>query len=221
MSKVSSVLLACLIAAGPGGVSAALAHTAARGASADLAGADDDRTARGQIEIVVSLTEQRAYVYRDGVQIAESEASTGKEGHETPTGVFSILEKERYHRSSKYNDAPMPYMQRLTWYGVALHGGELPGYAASHGCIRLPLAFARKLFGLTSVGATVVVTDGPPDAEALAGHPSEASPDETSPDEAAAPDQVQPDRVESDPVQAEEPISDNDTDAPDGGNRPQ
>ncbi|HWF76340.1 MAG TPA: L,D-transpeptidase family protein [Caulobacteraceae bacterium] len=199
MSRVTSVLLACLIAAGSGGLSAALAHTAARGeASGDFSSADSDRTARGQIEIVVSLSEQRAYVYRNGRQIAESEASTGKDGYETPTGVFPILEKQRYHRSSKYNDAPMPYMQRLTWYGVALHGGEpLPGYAASHGCIRLPLAFARKLFGLTSVGTTVVVTDGPPDAEALSAHPSEAAPDEGPPDEGP------PDRGP-----AEEPIPD-------------
>jgi lipoprotein-anchoring transpeptidase ErfK/SrfK len=108
---------------------------------------------------VVSLSAQRAYVYRNGVRIGMSEASTGKEGHETPTGTFTILEKEKVHRSSRYNDAPMPYMQRLTWYGVALHGGPLPGYAASHGCIRLPLAFARKLFGVTSVGTQVVVTD--------------------------------------------------------------
>jgi hypothetical protein len=206
MSKVPSVLLACLLAAGPVGLSAALAHTSAHSEDAELSRAEPDRAARGPVEIVVSLSEQRAYVYRGGVQIAESEASTGKEGHETPTGVFSILEKARYHRSSKYNDAPMPYMQRLTWYGVALHGGELPGYAASHGCIRLPLAFARKLFGLTTVGATVVVTDGPPDAEALSGHPT-ASPDED------APDQMQPDRVQPDQGAVEEPIADDEPDA--------
>ncbi len=117
---------------------------------------------RGPMEIVISLSAQRAYVYRNGVRIGASTASTGKKGRETPTGVFTILEKHRFHRSNRYNNAPMPFMQRLTWSGVALHGGPLPGYAASHGCIRLPHAFARELFAVTTLGATVVITDGAP-----------------------------------------------------------
>ncbi|HEX3407370.1 MAG TPA: L,D-transpeptidase family protein, partial [Caulobacteraceae bacterium] len=147
MSHVLRMLLACLLAIGPMALaSAAAAHTAEQ-TSFDADGSDlapggyvwsPGRAPSGPVEIVVSLSAQRAYVYRNGVRIGMSEASTGKEGHETPTGVFTILEKEKVHRSSRYNDAPMPYMQRLTWYGVALHGGPLPGYAASHGCIRLP-----------------------------------------------------------------------------------
>lgn len=83
--------------------------------------------------------------------------SSGKAGHETPTGVFTILQKGAQHRSSKYNNAPMPYQQRLTWDGVALHAGGLPGYPESHGCVHLPYGFSRDLFGITSLGATVVI----------------------------------------------------------------
>jgi hypothetical protein len=111
--------------------------------------------------MVVSLPEQKAYVYRNGVLIGASTVSTGKKGHETPTGVFTILQKNEDHYSNLYNNAPMPYMQRLTWGGVALHGGNLPGYPASHGCIRLPQQFARLLYGVTRLGMTVVVTDLP------------------------------------------------------------
>jgi hypothetical protein len=111
------------------------------------------------VTIVVSLPLQRAYIYRNGVPIGVTTVSTGKDGYSTPTGVFTILQKEVVHRSNKYDDAPMPYMQRLTWEGVALHAGNIPGYPASHGCIRLPADFARALYGVTSRGATVVVTD--------------------------------------------------------------
>ncbi len=117
---------------------------------------------QGPLLIVISLAAQRAYVYRNGVRVGASTASTGRKGRETPTGVFTILEKRRFYRSRKYNNAPMPFMQRLTWSGVALHGGPLPGYAASHGCIRLPHAFARELFATTALGATVVITEGAP-----------------------------------------------------------
>ncbi|KAF1688235.1 hypothetical protein B1992_01610 [Pseudoxanthomonas broegbernensis] len=113
----------------------------------------------GPVVLVVSLDEQRAYVYRNGVAIGLSTISSGKPGHETPAGVFTILQKNRDHRSNLYNNAPMPYMQRLTWDGIALHGGALPGYPASHGCVRLPQAFAQKLFGITRNGDTVVVAD--------------------------------------------------------------
>ncbi|WP_246192154.1 L,D-transpeptidase [Pseudoxanthomonas sangjuensis] len=113
----------------------------------------------GPIVLVVSLDEQRAYVYRNGLAIGVSTISSGKAGKETPTGVFTILQKNKDHRSNLYNNAPMPYMQRLTWDGIALHGGALPGYPASHGCVRLPLAFAEKLFAETRNGDTVVVAD--------------------------------------------------------------
>ena len=112
----------------------------------------------GPVLVVISLASQRAIVYRNGIPIGVSTASTGKDGHETPTGLFTILQKKVEHVSNLY-DAPMPYMQRLTWGGIALHAGNLPGYPASHGCIRLPLGFARHLYGVTRLGLTVVVTD--------------------------------------------------------------
>ena len=97
----------------------------------------------------MSIPDQRVAVYRDGMLIGASTCSTGKPGHTTPAGVFVILQKDKNHHSSTYNNAPMPYMERLTWQGVALHAGNLPGYPASHGCIRLPLEFAKLLFGVT------------------------------------------------------------------------
>jgi len=114
---------------------------------------------RGPLMMIVSLATQRGTLYRNGVPIAITTVSTGKAGHETPTGVFTILQRDVDHRSSLYDDAPMPYMQRLTWGGVALHGGTLPGYPASHGCIRLPHGFARLLYGVSRLGMTVIVTD--------------------------------------------------------------
>jgi len=114
----------------------------------------------GPVVIVVSIAQQRAYAYRNGIPIGISTVSTGKKGHETPTGVFTLLQKNVDHRSSLYNDAPMPYMQRLTWDGIAMHAGNLPGYPASHGCVRLPLAFAKLLYGVTRLGLTVIITAG-------------------------------------------------------------
>ena len=113
----------------------------------------------GPVMVIVSLKAQRAYVYRNGVPIGVSTVSTGKAGYKTPTGVFTILQKRAVHKSNKYADAPMPFMQRLTWYGIAMHAGNLPGYPASHGCIRLPLAFAKLLYGISSLGLTVIITD--------------------------------------------------------------
>ena len=114
----------------------------------------------GPVVIIVSIPEQTLYVYRNGVRIGRSTVSTGKSGHRTPTGVFTILQKNEKHTSSIYKGASMPYMERLTWTGVALHAGNLPGYPASHGCVRLPLDFAQKLYTVTDKGTTVVVTDG-------------------------------------------------------------
>ncbi len=113
---------------------------------------------RGTVRLVVSIPNQRLYAIRDGSLIATSAVSTGKRGHATPVGFFHIMEKQVHHRSNRYSNAPMPYMQRLTVSGVALHAGHLPGYPASHGCIRMPLGFARRLYGLTSFRSTVIVT---------------------------------------------------------------
>jgi hypothetical protein len=111
----------------------------------------------GPVAVIVSLPEQRVHVYRNGVRIAVSTCSTGKPGHITPTGVFVVLQKDKDHHSSTYNDAPMPYMNRLTWSGIALHAGNLPGYPASHGCVRLPFDFSENLFSVTHLGTPVII----------------------------------------------------------------
>jgi lipoprotein-anchoring transpeptidase ErfK/SrfK len=127
-----------------------------------------ERSLAGPVEIVVSIPQQVAYIYRGGILIGLTTVSTGRPGHETPTGRFPILEKHREHVSSLYNAAPMPFMQRLTMGGIALHAGQIPGHPASHGCVRLPLDFARILFGVTAVGATVhIIDDSPTPASAL------------------------------------------------------
>jgi hypothetical protein len=113
----------------------------------------------GPVVVVVSLPEQMAYVYRNGVRVGVSTVSTGKPGHGTPTGVFTILNKDKNHHSATYGNAPMPYSERLTWDGVALHAGGLPGYPSSHGCVHLPSVFAEQLFGITHKGTTVVIAD--------------------------------------------------------------
>jgi hypothetical protein len=116
-----------------------------------------ERAPTGPVSVVVSIPEQRVHVYRNGIRIAVSTCSTGKPGHATPTGVFVVLEKDKNHHSSIYDDAPMPNMNRLTWSGVALHAGNLPGYPASHGCVRLPTKFSEQLFGVTHIGTPVII----------------------------------------------------------------
>jgi len=113
----------------------------------------------GPVVVVVSLPEQKLHVYRNGLRIGVSTISSGKPGHRTPTGTYPILQKRVEHYSNLYDNAPMPYMQRLTWDGIALHAGRIPGYPASHGCVRLPLEFSKLLYGVTSHGTTVVVAD--------------------------------------------------------------
>jgi len=115
---------------------------------------------KGPILVYVDLSRQLATVYRNGVRIGVSTISSGRPGYETPTGVFTILEKNKEHISRKYNDAPMPYQERLTWGGVALHAGGLPGYPESHGCVHLPLAFSKILFDAMPMGGTVVIAGG-------------------------------------------------------------
>jgi hypothetical protein len=125
---------------------------------------------RGPVLVVISLPEQQAYVYRNGFLIGRTTISSGRVGHRTPTGVFTVLEKQRKHYSNIYKGAPMPFMERLTWGGIALHGGKLPGYPDSHGCVRLPKEFSQLLFGVTRVGTTVVVANESSDS-ALVTHP--------------------------------------------------
>jgi hypothetical protein len=120
---------------------------------------EPERAPEGPLLIVASITEQVVYVYRNGIRIARSSISTGRPGHSTPTGVFTILEKEVHHTSSIYKGAEMPYMERVTWGGIALHAGDLPGYPDSHGCVRLPLEFSKLLFGVTMKGATVIIAN--------------------------------------------------------------
>src|SRR6478672_11690828 len=120
---------------------------------------EPERAPSGPVLIVVSVPEQVAYVYRNGIRIARSSVSTGRPGHPTPTGVFDILEKEKDHVSTIYKGAEMPWMERLTWTGIAMHAGDLPGYPDSHGCVRLPLEFSKLLFGVTMKGATVIIAN--------------------------------------------------------------
>lgn len=129
-----------------------------------------ERSPYGAVAVIASVPEQRVHVYRNGVRIGVSTCSTGREGHETPTGVFTILQKDKDHRSSTYNDAPMPNMNRLTWDGIALHAGNLPGYPASHGCVRLPLEFSELLFSVTHIGTPVIVAGAKTDPWSLT-HP--------------------------------------------------
>ncbi len=127
----------------------------------------------GPVVIIVSLPAQRMYVYRNGVRIGVSTVSSGKKGHATPTGIFTILQKKVRHESNIYKGAQMPHMQRLTWTGIAMHAGHLPGYPASHGCVRLPTDFAEKLYSVTGNGTSVIITD-----------------DKFAPGETAAPDRL-------------------------------
>ncbi len=115
---------------------------------------------KGPLQIVVSIDHQRVTLFSNGVRVAQGPVSTGVPGRPTPMGVFSVIEKDRYHRSNLYSNAPMPFMQRITWSGVALHEGVLPGYPASHGCIRMSRDFAQKLWPTTQLGARVVIARG-------------------------------------------------------------
>jgi len=179
MSRVTGLIVTAQLLA----LSLALApvHPASARNTADVASAaaslepgqfvwQPDRATEGEVEILVSVPLQTVYVYRGGALIGVSTASTGRAGYDTPVGRFAILQKKVDHRSNLYDDAPMPFMQRLTWDGIALHAGEIPGYPASHGCIRLPAPFARHLFAATELGGAVHVTDLAPASaeEALA-----------------------------------------------------
>ncbi|MGD9769500.1 MAG: L,D-transpeptidase family protein, partial [Pseudolabrys sp.] len=115
----------------------------------------------GPMQLIVSTARQRVTWYSNGIPVAEAPVSTGVPGHPTPLGIFSVIGKSRHHKSNIYSDAPMPYMHRITWSGIALHQGVLPGRPASHGCIRLPESFASRLFATSKLGARVIVTRDP------------------------------------------------------------
>jgi len=111
----------------------------------------------GETRVVIDRLTQMAYVYKGDQLIGVSTVSTAKTGHITPLGEWSVLEKRPFYRSKKYDNAPMPWMERIDEYGIALHGGGTPGYPESHGCIHLPMKFAEKLYGLTKIGTKVVI----------------------------------------------------------------
>ena len=156
------ITMAAMIATAPLAAAEALAADSVEERSATIGAGEfvwqPERASEGEVEVVISLADQRALVFRGGALIGASSISSGREGYESPIGRFHILQKSRHHRSNRYNSAPMPFMQRLNWYGVALHGGEVPDRPASHGCIRLPVGFARHLFGATELGTYVFVT---------------------------------------------------------------
>ena len=118
---------------------------------------DSEAASSGAPRVIVSLDDQMAYLYRGDELVAVSTISSGKPGNDTPMGIFPIKEKKVMHRSRKYDNAPMPHMQRLDDYGIALHAGHLPGRPASHGCVRVPAPFAAKLFQVTKIGTTVLI----------------------------------------------------------------
>jgi lipoprotein-anchoring transpeptidase ErfK/SrfK len=115
---------------------------------------------QGPLIISISIAQQRLRLYDANGLFAKTPVSTGMVGHSTPMGVFSVIQKQKFHQSNIYSGAPMPYMQRITWSGIAMHAGVLPGHPASHGCIRMPMAFAIKMYGWTRMGARVIVTPG-------------------------------------------------------------
>jgi hypothetical protein len=115
---------------------------------------------KGPLQIIISIVDQQVSLFDNGALIARSSVSTGMEGHPTPLGVFSVISKLRWHRSNIYSAAPMPYMQRITWSGIALHAGVVPGHPASHGCIRLKNDFAVRLWHLTKRGTRVIIAHG-------------------------------------------------------------
>src|SRR3984893_15235755 len=117
----------------------------------------ESRTAGEPIMAIVSLRDQRITVYDKSGSILRAPVSSGQKGRETPAGIFSVIQKEAEHYSNLYDDAYMPHMQRITWSGIALHGGPLPGYPASHGCIRMPYDFAERLFDATKLGMRVII----------------------------------------------------------------
>jgi lipoprotein-anchoring transpeptidase ErfK/SrfK len=158
VTLAATAALTALTAAPPADAAANQARAAARPAEATAT-----RDAGEPIMAIVSIKSQQVTIYDADGWILRAPVSTGTTGRETPTGVFSVVEKDKDHHSNLYDDASMPNMQRITWSGIALHGGPLPGYAASHGCVRMPFDFAEKLFDMTQIGMRVIIA--PNDAE--------------------------------------------------------
>jgi lipoprotein-anchoring transpeptidase ErfK/SrfK len=157
VTRASGAALAAALAAllaGPADAATAREKPNRRG---EAKRAQPDKLPNGPLLIIVSIGSQHVSLYADGTFVARGPVSTGMHGHPTPVGVFSVIQKDRFHRSNIYSLAPMPYMQRITWSGVALHQGVLPGYPASHGCIRMSTDFAIRLWGITKLGARVIV----------------------------------------------------------------
>jgi lipoprotein-anchoring transpeptidase ErfK/SrfK len=147
---------------------------------------------QGPLVIAISINKQNMKVYDANGFFAETPISTGMAGHPTPTGVFSVIQKQKLHHSNIYSGAPMPFMQRITWSGIAIHAGVLPGYPASHGCIRMPMAFAVKMYGWTKMGARVVVTPGELSSPANFSHPLLVA-EKVVPQPVAAPEEAKAD----------------------------
>lgn len=152
------MLVACFGLVGTAAADSALARSRHKGDTEKRQKAEEPAPPAGPLFFVISTNKQHVSVYGRNGLFARSPVSTGRPDHPTPHGIFSIIGKERYHHSNIYSGAPMPYMQRITWSGVAMHEGVLPGYAASHGCIRMPHDFARRLFGYTEGNERVVIT---------------------------------------------------------------
>ena len=149
------------------------------------------------LQIIISKNTQSMTVYDGDMVVATSRVSTGKNGHETPGGIFSIIEKRKYHESNIYSNAPMPFMQRLTWSGIALHESDsVPSYPASHGCIRMPGMFAKSLYKMTRRGVHVIVSDAPV-TPARIDHPTLFAPRKPLPDDALVSDlELRPTRID-------------------------
>src|SRR5215475_14804364 len=176
--RLASVALVALIAAGD--------HAgAASGRHRRPVQSIESRTGGEPIMAIVSLRDQRITVYDTSDWILRAPVSSGQKGRETPAGIFSVIQKEAEHYSNLYDDAWMPHMQRITWSGIALHGGPLPGHPASHGCIRMPYGFAERLFDLTQVGVRIIIAPGDPAPVEIA-HPALFAPKpDTGPNAAA------------------------------------
>jgi lipoprotein-anchoring transpeptidase ErfK/SrfK len=152
---------------------------------------------QGPVMVAVSINKQQVKIYDANGLFAEAPVSTGMKGHSTPMGVFSVIQKQKFHRSNIYSGAPMPFMQRITWSGVALHAGVLPGYPASHGCIRMPPSFATRIYGWTRMGSRILVTPGEV-APARFSHPLLAALKPPQPSASVLPDANAPAAIKSD-----------------------
>ena len=206
LGSVYACSLAALMAIGSASAEAKARHEPAPKPAVQASKGPFGDIPKGPVEIFVSIDQQKLHLYSDGAHIADTSVATGVPSLPTPLGVFSVIQKQIFHRSNIYSGAPMPFMQRITWSGIALHEGESIGHRASHGCIRMPADFARKLYQFTRIGARVIVANEelkptvfadphlfvhkvptPPAAPAMAAAPAKTAPsgDEAKPAEAA------------------------------------